>query len=206
MEVSIQPATKRRFCQARQNSAGNVHPHWPLGQDVVADRSSGLPGISHNTSTSVLIFVARRVQRSHCSSIFLGCCQLAKLALSATQEDLRKRVSCNNNASRDSKPGAATSRGWQQSIRVRPRQPTFLTPLFRAPKPLPTLSPSNFVPKNGFPVVKVLQFRNNSKYIVPKNLGSVVADLFSTAKIMVLYFQVCCTQKMWVAVSKGFIS
>ena len=27
---------------------------------------------------------------------------------------------------------------------------------FRAPKPLPILNPSNFVPKNGFPVVKGL--------------------------------------------------
>ena len=29
-------------------------------------------------------------------------------------------------------------------------------PPFRAPEPLPTLNPSNFVPKNGFPVVKGL--------------------------------------------------
>ena len=27
---------------------------------------------------------------------------------------------------------------------------------FRAPEPLPILNPSNFVPKNGFPVVKGL--------------------------------------------------
>ena len=31
-----------------------------------------------------------------------------------------------------------------------------LNPL-RAPKPLPILNPSNFVPKNGFPVVKGLK-------------------------------------------------
>ena len=33
---------------------------------------------------------------------------------------------------------------------------------FRAPEPLPILCPSNFVPKNGFPVVKGL--RNESEY------------------------------------------
>ena len=32
---------------------------------------------------------------------------------------------------------------------------TSLNP-FRAPEPLPILDPSNFVPKNGFPVVKGL--------------------------------------------------
>ena len=31
----------------------------------------------------------------------------------------------------------------------------YLNP-FRAPKPLPILNPSNYVPKNGFPVVKGL--------------------------------------------------
>ena len=31
--------------------------------------------------------------------------------------------------------------------------PEYLNP-FRAPEPLPTLNPSNYVPKNGFPVVK----------------------------------------------------
>ena len=33
---------------------------------------------------------------------------------------------------------------------------------FRAPEPLPILNPSNFVPKNGFPVVKGLSKRDRS--------------------------------------------
>ena len=38
---------------------------------------------------------------------------------------------------------------------------------FRAPEPLPILNPSNFVPKNGFPVVKGLTPSRSS----PKNVG-----------------------------------
>ena len=34
---------------------------------------------------------------------------------------------------------------------------------FRAPEPLPTLNPSNLVPKNGFPVAKGLKYTGKMK-------------------------------------------
>ena len=37
----------------------------------------------------------------------------------------------------------------------------------RAPEPLPILNPSNFVPKNGFPVVKALRSpKSSEKYAI----------------------------------------
>ena len=47
---------------------------------------------------------------------------------------------------------------------------------FRAPEPLPILNPSDFVPKNGFPVVKGLSSEsegpNKKKYVVRRYRGT----------------------------------
>ena len=53
------------------------------------------------------------------------------------------------------------------SLQRRIRSRTALNP-FRAPEPLPILNPSNFVPKNGFPVVKGLTKYELTKYDLTK--------------------------------------
>ena len=46
---------------------------------------------------------------------------------------------------------------------------------FRAPEPLPILNPSNFVPKNGFPVVKALRSPATQKTFPKKSDTSIAA-------------------------------
>ena len=57
---------------------------------------------------------------------------------------------------------------------------------FRAPEPLPILNPSNFVPKNGFPVVKGLRVLK-SKYF-----GSMYCDYLHYLVFLYLAYRLYC--------------
>ena len=54
---------------------------------------------------------------------------------------------------------------------------------FRAPEPLPILNPSNFVPKNGFPVVKGLRNLVIKNHFTEERATSIVARHMQFQKV-----------------------